>query len=315
MTSNVRIATVTLNPAIDQTVFVPSFRKGEVNRARRAQSDPGGKGVNVASVLADFGHPVSVTGFLGIENTILFERLFAAKGIEDRFVRIAGSTRIGIKVIDEGLQETTDINLPGETPTPQDVASLLDIVSDLTATCSWFVLSGSVPAGLDPEIYRQLVARIKAEGMSVALDTSGEGLRRALTAAPTLVKPNTQELQEITGQSLRDTDAIIQAAQGLLDQGIERVVVSMGSQGALFVDRDQVLLARPPRVAVKSTVGAGDAMVSGMVAGQARQDSLEGCARLATAFAVDAITHVGSGLSSLKAIQAYMNQVTVNKLS
>jgi 1-phosphofructokinase len=320
MSQNVRIATVTLNPAIDQTVSIPGFRAGQVNRVAHTRSDPGGKGVNVASFLADYGagtnHPftVSVTGFLGEDNTLLFERLFAQKKIEDRFVRIAGSTRIGIKIVDEAAQETTDINFPGQMPTAEDVRALLQVVEDLTSTCTWFVLSGSIPAELSPEIYRQLVEVIKAKGRSVALDTSGEGLRQALAAGPTLIKPNVDELRELSGQALEGEEAIVRAAQELLSLGIECVVISMGNKGALFVESGVVIVSRPPEVTVKSTVGAGDAMVSGMVAGKVRKDSPADCARLATAFSVDAITRVGSGLPSMASLRAQMKQVVVERL-
>jgi 1-phosphofructokinase len=311
MTSQaLRIATVTLNPAIDQTISIPNFRAGRVNRVALARSDAGGKGVNVASFLADCGHPVTVTGFLGQENPMLFERLFARKGIEDRFVRIVGSTRIDVKIMDEVRQETTDINFPGETPSEQDVQSLLQIVEDLTSTCSWFVLSGSIPAGLSASIYKDLVQLVKAHGKAVALDTSGEGLRRALEAAPTLVKPNVDELSELFGEPMYREEAIVRGAQRLLGQGIQTVIVSMGKEGAIFAEGQQILIARPPEVTVKSTVGAGDAMVSGIVLGQARNASLADCARLATAFSVDAITHVGTELS-LAAIEMYKEQVTL----
>ncbi|MFN2290610.1 MAG: 1-phosphofructokinase [Anaerolineae bacterium] len=315
MSPDVRIATVTLNPAIDQTVSIPGFRTGQVNRVAHTRSDPGGKGVNVASVLADFGHPVSVTGFLGEENTQLFERLFAQKKIDDRFVRIAGNTRTGIKIIDETKQETTDINFPGETPTAQDVQALVAIVKALTSTCDWFVLSGSIPAGLSPDIYQHLVTVIKAEERSVALDTSGEGLHLAIASGPTLIKPNIDELQELSGRTLESEQAIVRAAQALLGLGVECIVVSMGKQGAIFVEGDQVIVSRPPGVTVKSTVGAGDAMVSGMVAGKVQGSSLTECARLATAFSVDAITHVGSGLPSMASLRGFMDQVIVEKLS
>jgi 1-phosphofructokinase len=321
MSQNVNIATVTLNPAIDQTVSIPNFQAGQVNRVVQTRSDPGGKGVNVASVLADYGavkgHSirVHVTGFLGEENTRLFERLFAQKGIEDRFVRVSGSTRIGIKIVDEIKEETTDINFPGQMPTADDLQTLLETVEDLATRCRWFVLSGSVPADLSPDIYRQLVAVIRGKGRAVALDTSGEGLRRALAAAPTLIKPNADELRELSGKTLEREKAIVRVAQELLDLGIECVAVSMGKQGAILVEQDGVVVARPPEVTVKSTVGAGDAMVGGLVAGRVRGDSLEDCARLATAFAVDAITHVGSGLSSLPAVEAYVEQVAIERWS
>ncbi len=314
MSQNLKIATITLNPAIDQTVAIPNFQAGKVNRVKHTQSDPGGKGVNVASILADYGFPMTVTGFLGEENTLIFERLFAQKKIEDRFVRIAGSTRTGIKIIDEENQETTDLNFPGQTPAEGDIAHLFQIVEELVADCHWFVLAGSIPAGLTPGIYGELVKLIKSKGRAVALDTSGEALRLALPATPTLVKPNIDELQELVGRPLETQAAVIQAAQSWLAQGMQTVVVSMGAQGAIFVEAGEVVLAQPPKVTVKSTVGAGDAMVSGTVAGKVRGLALAECARLATAFSVNAVSQVGSGLPSLEVIETFASQVRIQKL-
>jgi 1-phosphofructokinase len=308
------IATVTLNPAIDQTVSIPDFQAGQVNRVIASQSDPGGKGVNVASFLADFGLPVSVTGFLGENNTYLFERLFAKKGIKDHFVRIPGSTRTGIKIIDEVNRQTTDVNFPGLAPRPQDIEALFRVIDGLAETCDWFVLSGSIPAGVPADIYQRLVVSIQTRGKSVALDTSGEGLRQALSVKPDLIKPNVIELAEVLGRPLNSFELKEQAVAELTQQGIPTVVISMGEQGAIFAQSDEMLIATPPPVAVKSTVGAGDAMIAGIVAGLIQGKSLAECARLATAFSISAITRVGSGLPPLKTIQSYMKQVSIQGL-
>jgi 1-phosphofructokinase len=304
-----RIATLTLNPAIDLTVSVPNFRAGQVNRAQSSQADPGGKGVNVASWLADYGFAVAVTGFLGADNDQSFRHLFTQKQIDDRFVRIAGSTRTGIKVVDPVNQSTTDINFPGETPSEADLAQLTAIVETLALDHDWLVFSGSVPAGAPLSAYRDLIERVK--GRSVLLDTSGEAFRLALAATPTVIKPNVDELSEYLGRPLASETAILAAAQAFIQRGVQTVVVSMGKQGALFVEADEAVHAAPPDVVVKSTVGAGDAMVAGIVAGKSRGLSLAGCARLATAFSLDAITHVGSGMSSPEAVAAFIEQVVV----
>lgn len=314
MDQNVKIATVTLNPAIDRTVFIPDFKAGKLNRVEREQADAGGKGVNAASILADYGFSMAATGFLGQENSYIFEQLFAQKKIEDRFVRIAGSTRIGIKIIDEIHQETTDLNFPGQTPTEGDVSKLFQIVEELTADCGWFELAGSIPAGVSANLYRQLVELIKAKGRAVALDTSGKGLQLALSAGPTLIKPNLDELRELTGRQLNTQARVIAAAKDLLEHGIQTVVVSMGSHGAIYVEADQVVLAQPPDVPVKSRVGAGDAMVSGTVAGKIQGLPLVECARLATAFSVSVISQVGSGLPSPATIEKFKRQVTIKQL-
>lgn len=313
MTQQIKIATVTLNPAIDQTVSIPNFRAGQVNRVEATQSDPGGKGVNVAWFLADYGYSVSVTGFLGEENSHIFERLFARKAIQDRFVRISGSSRTGIKVVDEINQATTDINFPGPAPTAENIESLFQTVEEMTADCAWFVLAGSLPGGVSPDIYARLVRLIKQKGRAVALDTSGEALRLALSAAPTLVKPNIHELEELIGHSLPGQAEVIEAGHRWLEQGIETVIVSMGSTGALFIETKAVILARPPQVTVKSTVGAGDAMVSGTVAGKTAGISLADCARLGTAFSLSAISQVGAGLPSPETIEDFKQQVTIKR--
>jgi len=309
------IATVTLNPAIDQSVAIPGFAAGEVNRVDWEQSDPGGKGVNVASFLADLGFRVAVTGFLGRDNAPIFEKLFAQKAMQDRFVRIDGKTRVNVKILDEARQRITDINFPGQTGTAADLAALEAAIHGLTSDHDWFVLSGSVPAGVPLDWYAHQVARLKAAGKTVVLDTSGEPLRAALGSAPFAIKPNIAELEELLGESLPDTASVATAARRLVQDGIPCVVVSMGREGALFVEAGQSLLAVPPQVDVKSTVGAGDAMVAGLVAGKARGLPLADSARLATATAVGALTQLGPRLPASQVIESLLPQVTVQAVA
>jgi 1-phosphofructokinase len=306
-----RVATVTLNPAIDQTVRVDHFRPNTINLAQIMQFDAGGKGVNVASFLADAGHAVTVTGLLGQDNADLFERSFASKGIGDQFVRIPGSTRIGVKIVDEVNQETTDINMPGLSPPAEAIDALLTRIEALTTSCDWFALSGTLPPGMPPTTYATIIAQLKTHGKHVVLDASREALREGVLAGPTIVKPNVDELHQLTGRTLPDEVAIEQAARQLLTGGIQLVVISMGERGALFVDPTTTLIAVPPKVLVKSTVGAGDAMVAGLIAGQIQGLSLPDCARLATAFSLGAITRVGHHLPDPATLQAYVQQVSV----
>ena len=306
-----RIATVTLNPAIDMTVRVDGFQTNTVNRGQTMQFDAGGKGVNVASFLADYDHSTAVTGFLGQENADIFEKLFANKRIDDRFVRIPGRTRIGVKIVDEANQQTTDINMPGLLPTTEAMNTLLETIDGLAASYDWFALSGNLPPGAPATIYATIIAQLKRHGKQVVLDTSGEALREGVRAGPTVVKPNVDELQQLTGQALPDEAAIEQAARQLLGD-IRLVVISMGERGALFVDAATTLIAAPPRVQVKSTVGAGDAMVAGLIAGQVQRLSLPDCARLSTAFSLGTITHAGHNLPPPEVLQAYVQQVTVH---
>jgi 1-phosphofructokinase len=309
-----RIVTVTINPAIDQTITIPNFTAGAVNRVQSSQMDAGGKGINVASFLADFGQPATVTGFLGADNDAIFRRMFERKGIDDRCVRIAGQTRIGVKVSDEALHQTTDINFPGETPTPADIAHLFEILVELATMHEWFVLSGSIPRGVSASIYEEMVRTLA--GKKVVLDTSGEGFRQAVPAGPWLIKPNVDELSEYAGKPLDSTAAILAQARAVMDRyNIHSVVISMGKAGAIFIEGEETVWAVPPSVQVKSTVGAGDAMVAGIVAGKIQGLALAECARLATAFSVTAISHIGSGLPSIEAVQSARERVTIRELS
>jgi 1-phosphofructokinase len=303
------VVTLTLNPAIDQTVMIPGFAAGAVNRVERVRQDPGGKGVNVASALADAGHRVTVTGFLGRDNAVPFETLFAAKGIQDQFVRIAGQTRVGIKILDPVQQQTTDLNFPGQAPSAADCAELVARLGALDAP--WIVMAGSVPPGVPIDMYADLIHRVRAQGRHVVLDTSDAALRASISALPDVVKPNVHELESAAGTLLPDQQSVVAAARWWVETGIKLVVVSMGAEGACFVTRDELVFARPPRVEVRSTVGAGDALVAGLVAAQLRGLGLAETARLATAFSVDAVTRVGSGLSSPTVIDAIAQRIEV----
>src|SRR6266702_1730516 len=172
-----RIATVTLNPAIDMTVRVDGFQTNTVNRGQSMQFDAGGKGVNVASFLADYGYATAVTGFLGQENADIFEQLFARKRIDDQFVRIPGRTRIGVKIVDEANQQTTDINMPGLTPPLEAMDTLFKTIEQLVASCDWFVLSGTLPPGIPATTYATLIKRLNKHGTQAVLDTSRDACR------------------------------------------------------------------------------------------------------------------------------------------
>jgi 1-phosphofructokinase len=325
MSPSTRVATVSLNPAIDQTIRVPNFAAGAVNRVEWEQSDAGGKGINVASFLADAGLPVIATGILGKANMDAFTRLFEDKGIEDSFVRVAGSTRVNVKIVDPIQDRVTDINFPGLQIGEEDLRQLFQTIERLATDTGWFVLSGSVPAGLPTDVYTQLVTRLKGLGKTVVLDASGPAFAAAVPAAPDVIKPNIDELEELVGRRLDTEDAIIDAGRSLVagasggkagsSGGIALVAVSMGPRGALFVTRDEVVHAKPPAIRVKSTVGAGDAMVAGIVAGALRGLDLAGRARLATAFSLGALSEIGPRLPPPATIEAFAEEVDVRRIA
>jgi 1-phosphofructokinase len=307
----VKIATVTLNPAIDQAVRVNNFRPNRMNRVQGTRFDASGKGVNVASFLADYGYKVAVTGYLGQGNSGIFEQLFASKGMDDCFVRVPGDTRVNVKVVDEAKQQTTDINMPGQAPPQEALDRLLETIEQLATSCDWFILSGSLPPQVSTTIYATIINQLKRRKKHTVLDTSGEALREGIQAGPTIIKPNIEELRYLTGDALASEAEIQRVAYQLLSEDIELVVVSMGKQGAMLVEQAKTLVAVPPSVTVKKTFGAGDAMVAGLVAARIQGLSLADYGRLATAFSVGVITHLSYSLPDQDILWQYFQQVSI----
>lgn len=313
MEAAIRIVTLCLNAAVDRTLEIPGFTPGQVNRVAWEAVDAGGKAINVASFLADAGLAVTTTGFLGDVNAEPFDTLFGAKGIRDCCVRLPGSTRVNLKIVDPTLAQVTEINLPGLRPGTEDLARLFETIDALIANTDWFVLSGSVPAGVPAGIYADLIDRLKVRGKRVLLDTSGDPFRRGVARGPDVVKPNRDELCELLGRPLETHPAILDAARNLIDSGVGLVAVSMGAEGALFAQGDEAVLAVPPAIPVASTVGAGDAMVAGILVGTARGLDLPGLARIGTAFSVATLGLIGPHLPAMEVVEALAAKVRIGR--
>ena len=310
-----RIATITLNPAIDQYIFLKEFKPTEVNRAQAMVARAGGKGVNVACALADAGLAVTATGFLGQVNEAVHAHHLARKGIEDLFVRIPGETRTNIKLMDESTGQTTDINLPGLTPSHAEIEQLDILLDELAISCRWFVLTGGMPPGMPPETYGRIIARLKQKGCFVALDSSGEALRWGTAASPALIKPNQFELSQLAGKPLVCQQDVLSAALACFRQSdMQYAIVSMGAQGALFISQSQILRAVPPAVKARSTVGAGDALLAGWLVAQFRGLKAEDQARLAVAFSIARITSTDADLPSFEMIWALAADIQVTEI-
>ena len=312
------VVTLTLNPAIDQTVILDALEPGTVHRARAVRSHAGGKGVNVACCLADWGVPVTATGILGADNDAAFTQALAGKGIADRFVRIPGETRTNLKLLDRRTGETTDINLPGLAVTADSLDAARSALLDHAAADAWVVLAGSLPGTLPDSTYAQLATPLKARGTRVVLDASGAPLAAALAAdigaLPDAVKPNRHELEEWAGRPLRTLEDVRAAAQDLRTRGIPVVVVSLGAEGALFLTPEGAVQAQPPAIEVASTVGAGDALVAGLVAALRAGLDLDETARLAIAFAAGKLTQAGANLPPRATVEALARAVRTHRL-
>lgn len=312
------IVTITLNPAVDLTIEVDGLVQSGVNRAERAQLNAGGKGVNVAACAADWGGQVTATGVLGRGNDGAFVELFAVKGITDRFIRITGDTRTNIKIADTASGETTDLNTPGLVVDAECLKRVTAAALNAAKAGAVVVIGGSLPAGLAPDALVSLVAALNGIGAQVVADTSGAPLKALLAASgkslPFAVKPNRHELEELVGRPLPTLDALVGAAEDIVESGVRLVVVSRGEEGALFVTADEKLTARLPVVEALSTVGAGDAMVAGITTALAEGKPLEAIARQAVAFAAAKLARVGPHLPERAVVSALAERAEITRL-
>ncbi|TDR76612.1 1-phosphofructokinase [Paludibacterium purpuratum] len=311
------VVTVTLNPAIDQTVRLPALQHGQVNIAYGVTLNAGGKGVNVASCLADWGVEVVATGILGQDNIAPFAALLDTKGISNRFVTQPGANRVNIKLVSDDDGATTDINLPGQ-DVPQAVfEQLIARLDEQCAAKRWFVLAGSLPTGLADDCYAHLCERLAGQGALVALDSSGTALSAALAGAslPFCIKPNRHELEQWAQRQLPTLDDVAECALALHHKGVRHVIVSLAEQGALFVGAEGCWLATPPPINLVSSVGAGDALLAGWIAAQQQQLEWQTAMRQAMAFAAGKLARIGPHLPPKREIARLAGEVMLTRIA
>ena len=306
-----KVATITLNAAYDLVGRLKRIELGEVNTVETLGLFPAGKGINVAKVLNDLGVEVAVGGFLGEDNQGDFEHMFRVTGLQDKFQRVTGKTRINVKIT-ETEADVTDLNFLGYQISAEDwqkfVADSLDYCKefDIVAVC------GSLPRGVTPELFADWLLQLHQAGVKVVLDSSNATLTAGLKANPWLVKPNHRELESWVGHSLPTLNDIIVAAKKLKAQGIANVIVSMGANGSLWLSDNAVVQAQPPKCEnVVSTVGAGDSMVAGLIYGFVNNLSQQETLAFASAVSAFAVSQSNVGVSDRALLEPILKQVKV----
>ena len=308
------VVTITLNAAYDLVGRLNRIQLGEVNTVETLGLFPAGKGINVAKVLKDLDVDVAVGGFLGEDNSADFEQMFNKRGLEDKFHRVDGKTRINVKIT-ETEADVTDLNFLGYQISPQvwqqfvtdSLAYCLDY--DIVAVC------GSLPRGVSPELFADWLSQLHQAGVKVVLDSSNTALTAGLKAKPWLVKPNHRELEAWVGHPLNRLEEIIAAAQQLKAKGIENVIISMGAKGSLWINNESVLKAEPPKCEnVVSTVGAGDSMVAGLIYGFEKGLSKAETLAFATAVSAFAVSQSNVGVSDLSLLDPILEKVQITMI-
>lgn len=308
------IYTVTLNPALDKTVEIPGLAIDTVNRIAAMRTDPGGKGINVSKVIAKLGGSSVILALLGGSTGRAIADALDEMGLRSELQFVDGETRTNLKVIDPVNHTNTDINEPGIEITPDILDQMLDHLIGLLQPGDIVALSGSLPKGAPGNTYQNWVARCKDAGAKVFLDADGPLLADGILARPYLIKPNNDELSRLVGHTLETVEELTEAAKTLMDSGIEKVVVSMGGRGALYVTRDAVIHADGLKVPVGSTVGAGDSVVAALAVAEARDMTLEEAVCLSTATGAANVMCSGSQAAEYSVIETLIPKVTYRKL-
>ncbi|MCI7479016.1 1-phosphofructokinase [[Pasteurella] aerogenes] len=305
------VATITLNAAYDLVGRLKRIELGEVNTVETLGLFPAGKGINVAKVLKDLGVDVAVGGFLGQDNVGDFEAMFHKQGLIDKFQRVAGKTRINVKIT-ETEADVTDLNFLGYEISAADWQTF---VQNSLAYCQQFdivAVCGSLPRGVTPELFADWLKALHQAGVKVVLDSSNAALTAGLRAQPWLVKPNHRELEAWVGHALPSLEDIIAAAKKLKAQGIANVIISMGAQGSVWLSDNAIVRAQPPKCEnVVSTVGAGDSMVAGLIYGLSKNFSQAETLAFASAVSAFAVSQSNVGVSDPALLTPILNKVNV----
>lgn len=308
------IATVTLNPSLDEWIELEALTVGGLNRAAGFARYPGGKGLNVSRVVRVMGGATHAIGVAGGADGDILRRLVRGLRIPHTFLPVPGTTRNNYKIRLRKPHSFTEINTPGPVLPRAVLAALTRRLTRLPRSTDCLVLSGSLPPGCPPAVYAGWIRRFRSR-LPVVLDASGQALRLGMRARPWLIKPNREEAEQALGRRIRGRRGALQAARALLGLGPAVVILSMGAEGAILAsrgpDRARCWLAVPPKVTVRSAVGAGDSLVGGFLSGWAKGRPLVEAFRLGIACGAATAMSPGTELCHRPDVLRLVKRVTV----
>ena len=294
------ITTVTMNPCIDKTVWVDGFLYGGTNRVAATRADLAGKGLNISLALKALGVSSTVVSFDFSENAGALGAMLEEKGIAAVLTTAKGAMRTNLKVFERGEKVMTELNERGAEISETEIAEIKAAVLRVAKESSVLVLSGSLPPNVPETFYRGIMREAARDDLRIFVDASGGTLREALTAKPFLIKPNTDELEQLVGRKLPTKPERIQAAREAVELGAEICCLSLGAEGAMIVSKDEGYFAEALKVDVKSAQGAGDSMVAGMIAAISEGKGIADMLRSAVAAASAAIMREGTQFGSVE---------------
>ena len=311
------IITVTLNAAIDKSLSVPSFRLGRRHRTVEQRTMPGGKGVNVARSLKTLGRPVIATGFAGGATGTRIVEALTEESILNDFVRIREESRTNTSVHDPTTGTQTEINERGPEVTAKEAELFRDKLLYLASGAEIVVFAGSLPRGLEPSIYADLIRELRRMNVTTVVDAEGEPMRQAIRAEPNVVSPNVLEAEELVGHEFHEEADRVVAVGELCDLGAGESIVTLpdGCVSSLLVDgrRERHRVWIEPREAVAS-VGAGDAFLAGYVSARYAGSAPTECLRFGVACGAESTQRLGAGLIDPKGVERLLAEVDVERI-
>ncbi len=307
------IYTVTLNPCIDKTVILDRFAEGETNRVKSSEKNICGKGINASVVLGNLGHENGAF-FFEYEDGPSVSAFLSSKGVKVYPTKVKGEIRTNVKLHDLQKNRITEINERGCEVNESDLKAICSLITETAKAGDVVTLSGSVPLGVPKDIYRTLITALKNKGVITLLDASDELLRYGIEAKPDLIKPNRDELSELTGKNIETVIDATNAAAELVYGGVQNVCVSMGKEGAVLVNRNTSIKAVNREVNVKGTVGAGDSMVAGFALGLSKGINEEEMLRIASAMAAGSVSLPSTNLCTPSLFEQAYQKVELTDL-
>ena len=272
------VLTVTLNPSVDRAMFVEQVKMGDTNRVVRAETDAGGKGVNLSRVYSELGGETVATGFLGGGPGAFVRKVLTDQGLPHCFIDVAGETRTNISIEDLSGSLPTTFNERGPEIGADDIERLVDAIANHIPHATWISMGGSLPPGAPTDMFKRLVEMSRSLGVKSLVDADGEAMKLAMESSPDMIKPNEKEASRLLGRDLPGRNEALEAAVELYERlggGDKIAVISRGAAGAVMACADGVFDGVSPNVDMKSTIGCGDSMLAGILWGIAQGESME----------------------------------------
>jgi len=308
------IATITLNPSLDEHIMVHGLVVEETNRWVRLLRYAGGKGIDVSRAIHEMGGETIAYGFIGGPNGRVVEIMLDEEGVPASFTPIRQETRTNFIITDTKTSQQTRIGAPGPHISISELERFAKKLRQIHPRLEIMAIGGSVPPGIPVNIYHDIIMEAKGFGVRTILDSAGQWLVEGIKAKPYLVKPNVHEAEMLLGRELPTEEAIIEGSLDLVEMGIEVAIISRGKEGIIAATKKNLIKAVPPAVKVRSAVGAGDCTIAGLALKLAYGEPLIEACRLAVAMGTAAVLTPGTVLCRRADVERLLPQIEVQEM-